>query len=90
MEEGQWKGSMHGGRTCPTLPVEERKGGGRERGEEGREERVEGREGARGGRGGGQVRNTCNGSPPGFAQAQGLGAQAWSRAQAAAGRGEQG
>jgi hypothetical protein len=26
MEEGQWKGSTHGRRTCPTLPVE----GGRE------------------------------------------------------------
>ncbi len=40
------------------------------------------------GREGGQVRSTCNGSAPGFAQALGVGAQACSRA--AAGRGEQG
>ncbi len=60
---------------------------GREGGREG-EERVEGREGAsslpsprgRGeGRRGGQVRCTCNGSAPEFAQARGLGAQACSR-----------
>jgi hypothetical protein len=43
MEEGQWKGSTHQRRTCPTLP--ERQGV-----ERGRDERVEGREGARGGR----------------------------------------
>ncbi len=55
MEEGQWKGSTHGGRTCTTLPVAgtSRKGGrgGREGREGGREDgREGGRKGGREGR----------------------------------------
>ncbi len=55
MEERQWKGSTHEGKTCPTLPVEVREGerGGGEGREGGRvgggETREGGREGGRAG-----------------------------------------